>query len=57
MHPPFLVAHISEKLEWVEALVASDHVARFRVSNRDKYGERLDDVIGEIAMGRSILEG
>jgi hypothetical protein len=52
-----VVAHISEKLEWVEALVASDHVARFRVRNRDQYTERLDDVIGEIAMGRSILEG
>ena len=52
-----VVAHISEKLEWVEALVASDHVARFRVRNREQYTERLDDVIGEIAMGRSILEG
>ena len=51
-----VVEHMAEKLEWVEARVASDHVARFRVRDLEKHAERLDEVIGEIAMGRSILE-
>jgi hypothetical protein len=52
-----LVDHLAAKLEWVEALPDDDHVARFRVRDLASHPERLDEVIGEIAMGRSILEG
>jgi hypothetical protein len=47
---------MAQKLDWVESLPDDDHVARFRVSGLDSHPERLDEVIGEIAMGRSILE-
>jgi hypothetical protein len=51
-----LAEHMAQKLDWVESLPDDDHVARFRVSGLDSHPERLDEVIGEIAMGRSILE-
>jgi len=51
-----LAEHLAEKLDWVEALPDDDHVARFRVSGLDQHPDRLDEVTGEIAMGRSILE-
>ena len=51
-----LAEHLSEKLDWVEALPDDDHVARFLLGGLDQHPERLDEVIGEIAMGRSILE-
>jgi hypothetical protein len=51
-----LVEHISNKLEWVEKLTDADHVSRMRVRQLDAHPERLDEIISEIAMGRSILE-
>ncbi len=51
-----LALHLAEKLDWVEALPDDDQVARFRIRDLDVHPERLDEVIGEIAMGRSILE-
>ena len=49
--------HLATKLEFVEALASNDHVARVRVRELATHGERLDDVVAEIAMGRSIFEG
>lgn len=51
-----LVDHLAEKLEWVESLPDHDHVARFVLKGGPAYPDRLDDVIGEIVMGRSLLE-
>jgi len=51
-----LVDHLANKLDWVTALPNDDHVARFRIVGLAAHPERLDEVIGEIAMGRSILE-
>jgi hypothetical protein len=51
-----LAEHLAEKLDWVQALPDDDHVARFLVDELDVHPERLDEVVGEIAMGRSILE-
>jgi hypothetical protein len=48
--------HLVNKLEWVEARPDSDHVSRFHVRDLDRNPERLEEVIGEIAMGRSLLE-
>lgn len=48
--------HLANKLEWVEARSDADHVSRFRVRDLERYPERLEEVIGEIAMGRSLLE-
>jgi hypothetical protein len=49
--------HLDEKFEWVQSLPAEDHVARVRVAGASAEPSRLDEVIAEIAMGRSILEG
>ena len=51
-----LVEHIVSKHAWAEPLPDRDHVARFRVLDLPNHPERLDEVIGEIAMGRSLLE-
>jgi hypothetical protein len=51
-----LVEHVADKLDWVEQLPDTDHVARMRVRDRVAHPERLDDIVAEIAMGRSILE-
>lgn len=51
-----LVDHLANKLDWVTALPNGDHVARFRIEGIAAHPSRLDEVIGEIAMGRSILE-
>ena len=48
--------HLSAKHEWIESLADDDHVARIRVSNLSGRPDRLEEVIGEIAMGRSIVE-
>ena len=48
--------HLANKLAWVEARPDSDHVARFLVRDLERHPERLEEVIGEIAMGRSLLE-
>ncbi len=49
-----MIAHLDEKFAWVEALPDEDFVARFRIKNVD--AERIEEVIAEIGMGRSILE-
>lgn len=49
--------HLASKHEWIQSLRDDDHVARIRVRDLHTYPERLDEVIGEIAMGRSIVEG
>jgi hypothetical protein len=51
-----LVEHVSNKLEWVDRLTNADHVARMRVRQLPAHPERLDEIVAEIAMGRSILE-
>ncbi|MDE0884720.1 MAG: hypothetical protein OSB70_04220, partial [Myxococcota bacterium] len=51
-----LAEHLADKLEWVEALPDDDHVARFLVGGLEANADRLNEVVGEIAMGRSILE-
>jgi len=48
--------HLSNKLEWVDSRPDSDHVARFHVRDLDRFPERIEEIIGEIAMGRSLLE-
>ena len=52
-----LVDHLATKLEWIESLSDADHVARFRARGLGAEPTRLDEVVSEIAMGRSILEG
>jgi hypothetical protein len=52
-----VIVHLAEKLEYVEPLADADHVARFRARGLVSHPERLDEVIAEIAMGRSLLEG
>jgi hypothetical protein len=52
-----MVEHLAEKFRWVKPLADADHVARFRVEGAAAHPERIDEVVGEIAMGRSILEG
>ena len=52
-----MVNHLSAKHEWVQPLRDEDHVARLLVLEMPEKPERLDDVVAEIAMGRSILEG
>jgi hypothetical protein len=51
-----LVSHLASQHEWIEALSDEDHVARMRVRELPSRPERLDDVIAEIAMGRSLFE-
>jgi hypothetical protein len=51
-----LVTHLASVHEWIEALSDEDHVARLRVRQLPSRPERLDDVIAEIAMGRSLFE-
>ena len=48
--------HLVEKLEWVEARPDADHVSRFHVRDLARHPERLEEVVAEIAMGRSLLE-
>jgi len=49
--------HLATKFAWVNSLPDADHVARVQIRDLDRNPERLDEVISEIAMGRSILEG
>ena len=48
--------HLVEKLEWVESRADADHVSRFSIRDLERNPDRLEEVIGEIAMGRSLLE-
>ncbi len=52
-----MVEHLGEKFAWVTALPDPDHVARFRIEGAALHSERIDEVVAEIAMGRSLLEG
>jgi hypothetical protein len=52
-----MTEHLAEKHAWIEPLPDADHVARFRVRDFTSRPERLEEVLAEIAMGRSILEG
>jgi len=52
-----MAEHLGEKLAWVETLPGDDHVARFRIHDLAAHPERFETVVGEIGMGRSILEG
>jgi hypothetical protein len=52
-----MVEHLAAKHGWIEALRDEDQVARARVRDLGSRPERLEEVIGEIVMGRSILEG
>ena len=52
-----MVEHLTAKHDWIEALPDQDHVARFRIRGLDGAPERLEAVVSEIGMGRSILEG
>lgn len=52
-----MVEHLAEKFGWVDAKTDADHVARFRVKDLATQPERLDEIVAEIGMGRSVLEG
>ncbi|MCC6640093.1 MAG: hypothetical protein IT386_02885 [Deltaproteobacteria bacterium] len=52
-----MAEHLSAKHEWITALPDADHVARIAVRRLALHPERVDEVLAEIAMGRSILEG
>jgi hypothetical protein len=52
-----MVEHLAAKFDWVTGLPDPDHVARFRIAAAPAHPERIDEVVAEIAMGRSILEG
>jgi hypothetical protein len=52
-----LVSHLASKHDWIEALRDEDHMARMRVHEFATRPERLDEVVAEVAMGRSMLEG
>ena len=52
-----MVSHVATKHDWIEASQSEDYVARIRIRDLAANPDRLNDVIGEIAMGRSILEG
>ena len=51
-----IAEHLVEKLEWVEGRADADHVSRFMIRDLERHPERLEEVVGEIAMGRSLLE-
>jgi hypothetical protein len=51
-----MVEHLATKHEWVAALPNEDFVARLRIRDLANHPERFDELISEIAMGRSILE-
>ena len=52
-----MVDHLVSKFSWVEALPDDDHVARMRIRDLSAQPERLEEVVADIAMGRSLLEG
>ena len=52
-----MIEHLAEKFSWVKLLPDADHVSRFRIEGAAAHPERIDEVVGEIAMGRSLLEG
>jgi hypothetical protein len=52
-----LVNHLASKHDWIEVLRNEDHMARMRVHELATRPERLDELVAEVAMGRSMLEG
>ncbi len=52
-----MAEHLSAKHDWIEALPDEDRIACLRVRGLAARPELLDEVIREIGMGRSILEG
>jgi hypothetical protein len=52
-----MAEHLAWKFPWVQHLSSADHVARVRVGDRIRRPERFEELLAEIAMGRSILEG
>jgi len=52
-----MIDHLADKFAWVTALPDADHVSRFRIAGAAAHPERVDEVVGEIVMGRSLLEG
>jgi len=52
-----MIEHLDAKFAWVTALPDPDHVARMRIADAGVHPERIDEVVTEIAMGRSLLEG
>jgi hypothetical protein len=52
-----MASHVATKHDWIEPSQSEDYVARIRIRDLAANPDRLNDVIGEIAMGRSILEG
>ena len=52
-----MVAHLAAKHDWIEPRRDEDHVARLHVRELTQRPERLDELVSEVAMGRSVLEG
>jgi hypothetical protein len=52
-----MIEHLDAKFAWVSALPDPDHVARMRIADAAAHPDRVDEVVTEIAMGRSLLEG
>jgi hypothetical protein len=52
-----MVEYLVSKHDWVIELSGEDHVARVRIRDLSAHPERFDELISEIGMGRSILEG
>ena len=51
-----MVGQLGDKVDWVEPLADNDHLARFRIRDLAQHPDRLEEVIGMIAMARSFLE-
>jgi len=51
-----MVEHLSAKYPWVETLPGEDRVARLRAHGIREEPGRIDEIVSEIAMGRSIVE-
>jgi hypothetical protein len=52
-----MVEHLAEKFGWIDALPDEDHVARLRARGAQTNPDRAEELIAEIGMGRTILEG
>ena len=52
-----MVEHLATKFAWIDALPDEDHVARLRAQGADSNDDRVEELIAEIGMGRTILEG
>jgi len=52
-----MTEHLVGKHDWIDALPDADHVARVGVRRLAMHPERVDELLAEVAMGRSILEG